>query len=205
VIARVAPDAFALAEGLSDRSRAFRACRLAIDASDAKGVITHLVLPEYLRWAERAATYADPQSIARIYANLALAAAQGGGAGGRRVEVAQAGRALQREALALAREHRDPETLFRSAFFPIQGGGPQYWEERVRLAEESTAWPREGVSVRALALVLWFAGCLQLAQGNRDRAEQLWRQLEELADRTRVVTARLHTPQTSRCPATGFR
>jgi DNA-binding CsgD family transcriptional regulator len=195
VIAHIAPEALTVAERLSDRSRAFRACRLAIDASDAQGATTMLALPEYLAWAERTASYADPQSTERIYANLALASAQVGGAGVRSMVAAQQARGLQRESLALARQHRDPETLFRSAFFLIQGGSAQHWEERVRLADESTGWSREGVSGRTLGLLLWFAGRLQLAQGDRERAEELWRQLEELADRTHVVTARLFVPQ----------
>jgi tetratricopeptide (TPR) repeat protein len=47
------------------------------------------------------------------------------------------------------------------------------------------------VSGRTLGWLLWYAGRLQLAEGERAQAEDLWRQLEALAERTRVVTARL--------------
>jgi hypothetical protein len=39
--------------------------------------------------------------------------------------------------------------------------------------------------------VLQFAGNFQLAEGERARAPRLWREVEELAERTRVVSVRL--------------
>jgi DNA-binding CsgD family transcriptional regulator len=67
-------------------------------------------------------------------------------------------------------------------------GAPQLLDERLRLAVESTGWPREGVSSRNLGLVLCYAGWQHLIQGQRVRAEELWRQVEELAERTHVAT-----------------
>src|SRR5262249_3409479 len=58
VIAHVAPDAFALAEKQSDQSRAFRACRLALDCLQAQGASSLILRPEGLRWAELAHKYA---------------------------------------------------------------------------------------------------------------------------------------------------
>jgi predicted ATPase len=72
VIAHVAPDAFALAEKQGDRSRAFRACRLALDCLQAQGAAYR---PEYLRWAELGHRYATADSPERLYADLALALA----------------------------------------------------------------------------------------------------------------------------------
>jgi DNA-binding NarL/FixJ family response regulator len=94
---------------------------------------------------------------------------------------------LRLEALALARQHADSEALFIASYHLLLSGAPQYWAERVRLAEECVAWPRQGVSVRTLGLALWYCGLVHLAQGERARAEDLWRQLEDLAERTRVV------------------
>jgi tetratricopeptide (TPR) repeat protein len=73
----------------------------------------------------------------------------------------------------------------------MREAAPQDCAEAVRVAEEATSWPRQGVSGRYLGWVLSYAARLQLAEGQRVRAEELWRQLEELADRTHVVTARL--------------
>ena len=44
-------------------------------------------------------------------------------------------------------------------------------------------------------MVLWVAGRLQLAQGNRPRAEELWKQLDELAERTNVATVVVYLTQ----------
>jgi DNA-binding CsgD family transcriptional regulator len=190
VIANVAPNALALAEGLSDRSRAFRACRLAVDCLDAQGGPAILLGSAYLRWAKLAHEYADVGSKERIYANLALSLAWTTDPH-RQPEV----RALRLEGLALARRYEDTEGSFRSAFNLLFHAAPQRWDERVRLAEESPGWPREGVSGQTLGLVLWFAGCVQLAQGERASAEDLWHEVQELAERTHVVSVRLLVPQ----------
>jgi DNA-binding CsgD family transcriptional regulator len=48
------------------------------------------------------------------------------------------------------------------------------------------------VSARSLALLLFYAGALELSCGDRTRAEELWTQVELLARRTHVVSARLY-------------
>jgi predicted ATPase len=161
VIEHIAPDALALALQMGDRSHAFRACRLAIDCLGAQGAATSSAQPEYVTWAERTARYADPESTERIHAHLALAQAwvpQG------RLQEA---RAQLEQALALARQHHEPEALFKSVFYLIFSAAPQRWSERVRLADESIGWPREQVSGRTLSVVLWNAACIKLAQGER--------------------------------------
>jgi tetratricopeptide (TPR) repeat protein len=185
VNAHVAPDALALAEALGDRSRAFHACRLALDGLFAQGYRSAAYLSEYLVWAERAGGCADADSIERIHADLALAHAWH--VRGRLAEA----RALKLAALELARRLDDPETLFRSVCDLIQWAAPQHRAETVRLMEEATGWTRQRVNGRTLGRLLWTAGRLQLGEGERARAEELWRQLEELADRTHVVNVRL--------------
>jgi DNA-binding CsgD family transcriptional regulator len=185
VIGRLGPDALAHADALADRSRASRVCDLVLECYGNQGAATSTAKPEYLMWAERARQHADPDSTERIRADLALANAWS--ARGRLAEA----RALRLEALELARRRDDPDTLFRSAFFVILGGSaPQHWAERLRLAEESVGWPREGVSAPTLGLLLSYAARLQLAQGERARAEDLWRQLAELAERTHLALLR---------------
>jgi DNA-binding CsgD family transcriptional regulator len=98
-------------------------------------------------------------------------------------------------ALALARQHRDTEALFSCALYLLAVGAPQHWDERVRLAEECAGWPRQGVSTQTLGLALWYCGMVQLAQGRRAQAEELWSQVAELAKRTRVATVGLFVAQ----------
>jgi DNA-binding CsgD family transcriptional regulator len=184
VIMHVAPDALTLAEALGDRGRAFRACRLALDGLFAQGYRSAAFQPEYLVWAERARVYATPDGIEQIHADLALAHAWH--ARGRLPDAW----ALRRTALGLARRLDDPETLFKSADDAMRETAPERSAEAVRVAAEATGWSRQGVSGRTLGMLLWRAGRLQLAEGNRPRAEDLWRQLENLADRTHVVSAR---------------
>jgi DNA-binding CsgD family transcriptional regulator len=189
VIAHVAPEALALAERHGDRGRAFRACRVALDCLDAQGASAVIFQPEYLKWAELAHGYAAVESLERLYADIALALAWIGDPHRR-----QAVRALRVETLALARQHADAEALFRSAFNLVHDG-PEHWDERSRLLAESTGWPRLGVSAQTLGLVLWHAGFFQLAGGNRASAEEIWRDVEELAEQTHVVSVKLLVPQ----------
>jgi DNA-binding CsgD family transcriptional regulator len=187
VIAQVAPDALKLAEALGDRDLAFRACRLVLDCLWAQGAGSTAGQPEYLTWAESAREYASPGSVERVHADLALAFALANQ--GRREEA----RALRLGALALARQLDDPEALFRCAFALVTtNSAPQHWDERERLAEECVRWPRQGVSSQTLAWLLWSCGYVQLAQGERARAEELWRQMGELAERTRIMSVSLY-------------
>ena len=185
VIAHVAPDAMALAEVLDDRRRAFRSCRVALDALVAEGAGFNGARPDYLTWAERAIQYAEPDSIERAHANLAMALARHSLG-----QFAQA-RALRLEALELARQHGDTGTLFGAAGHLLAAGAPQHWDERVRLAEEASGWPRLGASSQFLGVALFYCGMVWLAQGERPRAEGARRELQELADRTRAATAGL--------------
>jgi hypothetical protein len=191
VIADVAPEALKLADSLGDRRRAFRACRLALDCLYAQGVVTAASQPEYLKWAETAARNAQPDSSERTDAALALASALG--THGRRQEA----RTLQRDALALSRRTADPQAMFTAAYWLIGSAytAPQHWEDQLRLAEECASWPREGVGNQTLGQVLWHCDCVQLGRSERAQSEDLWRQVEELADRTHVATTSLYVAQ----------
>jgi DNA-binding CsgD family transcriptional regulator len=182
VIAHVAPDALALAEGVGDRSSAFRACRLAVDCL---GAGFNAAQPEYLTWAERARAHANPDSIDLVFADLATATARF-----TRGQFRQA-RALRLEALALARQQADNEALFSSANDLLRNTAPHHWDERVLLAEECAGWPRDAVSGQILGDALWRCGMTQLAQTERARALEIWRQVDELAERTHVANVGL--------------
>jgi predicted ATPase len=73
VVARIAPDAHALAESVGDRSRAFRACKVALESLEAHGAATSTLRPDYLHWAEQARGYANSDSNERVHADLAVA------------------------------------------------------------------------------------------------------------------------------------
>jgi tetratricopeptide (TPR) repeat protein len=164
-----------------------------LDSRYVLGGRTGEALPEYLSWAERARSYVDPETVDRIYANLALSNAW---EGRETTGHFQAVLELRLEALAVARQLGDREALFRSAHLLLRGYfAPQHVTERLRLAEEASSWPREGVSSQTLGSVLWVAGMRLLAEGGRDRAEKLWRQIEDVAERTRVVSINVYLDQ----------
>jgi len=86
------------------------------------------------------------------------------------------------KALELARRLNDPETFWQVAgSWLFLATAPQHEEEALRLAEELAAQPRPGVSVPRLGLILSFIGSTFLAWGQRGRAEEVWRELDELA------------------------
>jgi hypothetical protein len=138
------------AEEPGDRRRVFRACRLAIDYLDAQGAGTSSGRAEYLVWAERAYQYAEPENIERVHANVALARAWA--PHGRRREA----RTLLLEAMELARKYHDAEALHKSTMYLIFSAPPQHWGERLKLADACVGRPRDGVSIRNQALVLWY-------------------------------------------------
>ena len=179
VIEEVVPAAVALAEELGDARRAFRGCWIAVNCLDIYGGVAARARPEYAAWAERADRHAEAGGIDQVYARIMLAHAAAGQ--GRRDERD----ALLSQAVELAHHQTDSDTLFFAVSQALLTGPAQHWSERVVLAEESTRWPRDGVTARSLAVVLFHAGNLELSRGNRARAEELWNQLEELAERKR--------------------
>jgi DNA-binding CsgD family transcriptional regulator len=88
----------------------------------------------------------------------------------------------------------DPQTLFLAASYLLSSPGStaaRLHAERKRLAQEATAWPRDGVSGPTLVRVLWHSGRIALAEGDRSSAVEHWRQVEELSRRTNVAAGLL--------------
>ena len=176
----IAPQALALAEALDDRPHASAACQLALTGLIRYGSGTMLGTSEYRHWAERADTYAAPGTRERVHADYAMSAVRY--AEERRKESWD----LARRALELARQLEDPETLFFAALGILgKPQAPHRQGEQMRLAKEFCEQSRTGVSARTLGVVLHLSGYAHIAMGERDRAEGLWRELEELANRTR--------------------
>ncbi len=179
----IAPRAMQLAEAMADRERASQVCELAVEAlhrhSGPRGVRTEV----YREWAERWDRYAAPGTRARAYADCVLASVL-------RLEgrVADANTRVLR-ALELARQLDERELLFRvmaSSLFP-EGWPPAFQEEQRQIAYEVTTLPRQGVRNSTLALVLQRAQTMFLVAGDRDRAEQVWREMDQLAVHTKDV------------------
>jgi DNA-binding CsgD family transcriptional regulator len=173
----VAPRALETAARLGDTHRAFRACLLAVETIDTQAGSSSGDTPEYLTWAERADRYAEPNSMERAHANLALAYAHVP-----RARMREA-RMLRVQALELARRHGDIETLFKAAVSLMESGAPQYWGERLPLTRELVVAPWTSVNSRLLGLVLWYAGRVELAYGYRARATEIWADIPVLANR----------------------
>ena len=177
---KIAPEALDLAEAIDDRVRASAACQLALTGLMRYGSGTMLGMPEYRRWAEMADTYASPGTTERVHADCAMSAARY--AQERRKESWD----FSRRALELARQLESPETLCFAALSILgRPQAPHHQDEQMLLAKEFSDQSRNGVTARTMGVVLHLSGYAHIAMGERDRAEGLWRDLEELADRTR--------------------
>jgi len=179
-----APTAMTLAEAVGDNKRASRICQLAMEAVyyyGAGGQGTWAT-SEAAQWADLADRYAQSGSTDRALADMGLAVARLNM--GQRVEVIH----FFNQALELARDSNDPATLWLvSAWWLIDVLAPQYTEERLRLAEELSRQPRTGVSMRTLVTGLNTMGRTFLDAGQRRLGQEMWREYQNLADRTGQV------------------
>ena len=179
----VAHEAFALAEVTADRTRASRACGVALDAAGRHGAGALSGTPEYRQWVERADQYAEPGTPGRVFADIALWFVQFFAG-----DLADA-RALSVRALELARRLDDPEALYLAALAFIVGAPVQSEEERWALVTELAAHPHVGVSGTILGTWLQFSAMVCMDRGDRARAEGLWEELSQLAERTHDANA----------------
>ncbi|MEE8519153.1 MAG: AAA family ATPase [Dehalococcoidia bacterium] len=175
VSGEVAPEALAIAEAIEDDVRASRACRLAIEALHRSGAVNIWRSPEWRQWAERADWHAAPDTVDRVYADLAMARVRDSeGRGSDRL-------VLYQRALDLARGLDDPEALFSVVWLIIRVASE---DEQERLAKEFASRPTDRVRARTLSLVREFTGNVFIQRGDRATAEELWRSVDELANRT---------------------
>jgi tetratricopeptide (TPR) repeat protein len=172
----IAPEAFTLAEAVSDRDRASRASRLAIDANFRYGVPS---AAEHVQCVERADRYAEPDTTERVLTDIRLARLRANQ--GKLTEA----RALTLRALELARKLEDHETLYRAArgFLYIQPS-PRHEEERLQLVREMSAQSQAGVIAATLGTWLGDGAGVLIAWGDRAGAEAMWEQHSQLAQRT---------------------
>jgi tetratricopeptide (TPR) repeat protein len=175
----IAAEALALAEARGDTARAARACDMALVGLRIFGGPAIWNSPEWSLWATRADRYAAPETPERAHADLAIGAFEYA-----RGNVARCWE-INNRALSLARHLNDAELVFRAlATFCAPSWPPAYENPRRRIADEYSAWPRDGVSPVSLGQVLIQYCWTYLGWGDRPRSEELSRQFVELAERT---------------------
>jgi hypothetical protein len=178
----VAPEALRLAEAMGNDAGAAQACELAIDALHRQRGPVVVMSDPYFAWAQRLDRCAAPGTRARAYADCIM-----GSVLRVRGQREEADRRVRR-ALDLARTLDEPEVLFRSAASALFPGALRgAVAEQKRLAREIAALPRHGVRYSTLALVLQRAQTFFLADGDRAAAEQVWKELDALAEHARDV------------------
>jgi tetratricopeptide (TPR) repeat protein len=177
VVDTEAPQAFSLAEAITDNKRASRACLLAMKGLGVYGTIL-LASPEATQWAARADHYAEPETIERAYADSMLGFVKASGGGSAPEALASFSRALD-----LARRLGDTDTYWWTAGFWLWGIVTTHDEERLRLAEELAGQSsRHGVSLQVLTWGLWFIVQTFLEFGQRRRAEDIMAEMKTLAE-----------------------
>ena len=176
----VAPEAFTLAEALGDDRRSATVCMLGLWGLVRYGAQTAFARPEWRMWAERADRFAAPETSDRAFADLAISWLKLANK-----EPAES-HSLAIRALELARRLDHSPALWFGAVTIMAGlSSPlRHLEQRIRLAHEVADWPREGVAVTSLAYGLRWCALLSLVEGNRDRAEALGNEVEELGEQT---------------------
>ena len=183
----VAPEALGLAEQLDDRHRASECCQMALGALYRYGGPAITRSPTWRRWAEQASHYAAPGTSQRVIADLALS----------RVYLLQRRwaehRKLNVRAAELARKLNEPEVLSQAIYGLLMSVGVQHQPEQLSLVEEFMGIPKEGVSASIVNRLLRRSQEIFLAAGKRARAEEVWRELDELASHTHDAEA-LHWP-----------
>jgi DNA-binding CsgD family transcriptional regulator len=186
VATHVASEAFVHAEALGDSRRAARAAVLALEALLRVGGTSDPTIwrsPELREWASRADRHAAAGTSDRVCADIYLGMAY------LISEGPLAGHPLLRRAVEEARELADPEALFLAAAYALRHLNAL--RDRAilgQLADEVLRRSREGVRSVYLGFCLCHVGYVLLERGDRGRAEQSWRELRELAERTHDAT-----------------
>ena len=179
VVEAVAPEALTLAEALEDTERATGACMAAMNGITSLGI--DRLTPTFHDWLERLQRFAAPGSSAAAWAmeyrSMVFEVQD------RYAEE----REQRRRAIDEARRLGDRDLLWYSVPLVILRSTASQGDidEQQALFQELNAQPREGVASGRMCWFLRIGGDLLLAQGERSRADELWKELDELAARTR--------------------
>jgi tetratricopeptide (TPR) repeat protein len=179
VVSTEAPQALALAEAITDNTRASRACLLAMKGLVVYGTIL-MASPEAAQWGTQADRYAEADTIERAWTDCMLAWVQSSRYAGSSEWVA-----INSRALDLARRLGDPDTYWWVASGRLVGvSAPQREKERLCLAEELAECSRAGVNLVILSYALFWMAHAFLEFGQRRRAEKVMTEMKALAERS---------------------
>jgi DNA-binding CsgD family transcriptional regulator/tetratricopeptide (TPR) repeat protein len=185
----VAPEAFALAEALGDSRRAARTAVLAAEAilrAGGTSDVTTLRSPELREWCSRADRHAVAGTSDRVCADVYLGMAR------LITEGPMAAHPLLRRAVEQARQLEDAQSMFLAASYGLRHLNALRDRAMVsQLADEVLGRDRAGARSVNLGLCLRYLADVLLERGDRARAEQTWRELRELAERTQDTTLAL--------------
>ena len=187
----VLEEAYDLAESAGDKIRAGRACSMAVFGLCAYGSMrsSTWMSPEASRWMERADRCAEPDTIARAWADIGMGQLKCSiGLYTQQNDTFQEGLRSYKRAIELARLLGDPEAFWFSAcMWTTFAGAPQHTQERWKLANEVAEWPRTGLRASTHGITLLVIGNTFLQSGQRQRAEQCFQELEAVHERSGQV------------------
>jgi tetratricopeptide (TPR) repeat protein len=182
------PEAFVLAETISDNPRASRACMLALICLlfYGGGWTASFSTPEAARWFERADRFAGPDTLARAFADVGMGELKCiAGINTIQYTLLSEGALLIGRALELARSLGDRETFSLIACGWLNRvRAPQHKDKRLRLAEELAGLIHTGMTTRQLGLALFLIGDVFLESGQRQRGEECFNEQKEIAMRS---------------------
>jgi len=185
ILDTAAPEAFALAEAIGDGSRAVRACIVALLAIISEQSTYGFATRQFAEWAERLDRYARPDTAERALTDMALGAIRCAIGETRSTGQMRSGLELLAQAVELARNLGDPNTLWTvGGYLLLHNAAPQHAQESVRFAEELMASPGIGVNAPVAIAGLVQAGNAFLVLGKRQRAEEAWGEVRAMAKRT---------------------
>ena len=193
----VSPEALSLAEDLDDTIRLCRACQLALWGLHHSVGPVAMGTPEFAQWVDRLDRYAQPDTLERADADINL--------GWLRFFAGRPKEGFEHlgKGLDLARRLNDPELFWGAASsWLLFVTAPQHGEETLRLADELAVRSRAGVRSTAISYSLSFIGSTFLAWGQRQRSEEVWRELDDLARRTGQASVLAWSMATNAIPAT---
>jgi eukaryotic-like serine/threonine-protein kinase len=174
-----APAAYALAESLGDSQRAVHICTTAMMSVIMEQVTFNT--PEAAEWTERADKYAMPETIERVYADIALGVQKCW------TSELSTGIGILEKAIDLARSLGNAQAFWWAAgFYLWVSSVPQYIEKRIRISEELMTKSRVGLNDSMIALLVFIIDSL-LQVGRQQAAEEIGRELRLIAERTSYV------------------
>ena len=169
------PLALSLAEDEDDHRRAAASCLVAMEATTLYGAGPAVLSLEYEQWAQRLDKHTQPEDTERALVDIILGIIL------KRQDL-HTGRQRIDSAYDLARQSSDFTVYWRVAFWWLYASTvPQYTEKCLRVAEELLESSPRNLSPPFLAAIPVTITHVFITCGQRNRAEEVWRKIEELA------------------------